>query len=169
MRTAANVPATVERYVKEHLDQGLEEGKAWAVAWSRYCAYKNPGSPRCHQEEYFPGRKASSRVAGRYLGARSLKLPAPLVRRVNEKLLTEGFGGGWLEWASMAEAGKDLERALEEVGTAAYGGGLGAERWGAQGSVRFTLVDAAGEPSASLLTVHWVRLESGNFEVVAYV
>lgn len=168
MRTAANVPATVERYVKEHLDQGLEEGKAWAVAWSRYCAYKNPGSPRCHQEEYFPGRQASIRVAGRYLGARLVKLPRPLVRKVNEGLLAEGFGGG-LEWASMAEAGRELERALEAAGAAVYGGSLGAGLTGPSGSARFALVDEAGEPSGSVLTVHWGRLESGGFEVVSYV
>lgn len=31
------VPADVERYVQEHKDQGMDEGKAWAIAWSRYC------------------------------------------------------------------------------------------------------------------------------------
>lgn len=48
------LPKTVERYHKEHIEQGKDEGYAWALAWSRYCR-KFPGSPRCHQEEYFHG------------------------------------------------------------------------------------------------------------------
>lgn len=36
-RRAGDIPKTVERYVKEHKEQGMEEDKAWAVAWSRYC------------------------------------------------------------------------------------------------------------------------------------
>jgi|11_taG_2_1085331.scaffolds.fasta_scaffold136520_2 hypothetical protein len=55
-----DIPKTVERYVEEHLEQGNDEGKAWALAWSRYCEYKNPGSPRCKQDSYFDGKKASS-------------------------------------------------------------------------------------------------------------
>jgi hypothetical protein len=58
-KTAKDLPKSVERYVQEGKDSGMDEGKAWAVAWSRYCKYKNPGSPRCHQDDYFQGRKAS--------------------------------------------------------------------------------------------------------------
>lgn len=36
-REAVDLPKSVERYVKEHKDKGMEEGKAWAIAWSRYC------------------------------------------------------------------------------------------------------------------------------------
>lgn len=54
------VPADVERYVQEHKDQGMDEGKAWAIAWSRYCEYKNPGSDHCRKDSYFEGRKAGS-------------------------------------------------------------------------------------------------------------
>lgn len=36
-KVAKNLPPSVERYVKEHKEQGMDEGKAWAIAWSRYC------------------------------------------------------------------------------------------------------------------------------------
>lgn len=55
-KSAKNLPPTVERYVKEHKEQGADEGKAWALAWSRYCQYKNPGSPHCKSDDYFHGR-----------------------------------------------------------------------------------------------------------------
>lgn len=60
-RVAKNLPPSVERYVKEHEDQGMDTAKAWAVAWSRYCQYKNPDSPHCKQDEYFEGKKSSVR------------------------------------------------------------------------------------------------------------
>jgi hypothetical protein len=52
------VPETVERYYQEGIDQGMPEAEAWAVAWSRYCKYKDPESKHCHlrQAEYFPGK-----------------------------------------------------------------------------------------------------------------
>jgi len=55
-----NLPADVERYVQEGLDAGMEESKAWAIAWSRWCKYKKPGSPHCKRgpEGYFTGQKA---------------------------------------------------------------------------------------------------------------
>jgi hypothetical protein len=58
-----NLPKDVERYVKEHKEQGVPEDKAWAIAWSRYCKYKNPGSDHCKMEtsEYFPGQNKSAR------------------------------------------------------------------------------------------------------------
>lgn len=55
-KTAKNLPKSVERYVKEHKEQGMDEGKAWAIAWSRYCQFKNPDSPHCKQKDYFPNR-----------------------------------------------------------------------------------------------------------------
>jgi len=59
-RRAENLPSSVERYVEEGKAQGLDEGAAWAVAWSRYCKYKQPGSPHCTKKpsEYFPGKSA---------------------------------------------------------------------------------------------------------------
>lgn len=66
---AVDLPADVERYVQEGLDQGLPESEAWAVAWSRYCKYKAPGDPHCRMkaEEYF--KAASKRVVSRYVTA----------------------------------------------------------------------------------------------------
>lgn len=55
-KSAKSLPPTVERYVKEHKEQGADEGKAWALAWSRYCQFKNPDSPHCKSDEYFHGR-----------------------------------------------------------------------------------------------------------------
>jgi len=60
LKYAVDLPADVERYVEEGTDAGMPEDKAWAVAWSRYCKYKNPESEHCqmNKSEYFPGRKA---------------------------------------------------------------------------------------------------------------
>ena len=63
-----DIPKTVKRYVEEHKEQGADESKAWALAWSRYCKYKYPDSPHCKKDpdEYFSGRDSSSnRVASR--------------------------------------------------------------------------------------------------------
>jgi hypothetical protein len=54
-RFARDIPDDVRRYVKEHKDDGMDESKAWAVAWSRYCS-KHPNSDHCDQESYFPNR-----------------------------------------------------------------------------------------------------------------
>lgn len=51
-----NLPKDVERYVQEGLDAGMDESKAWAIAWSRFCKYKNPDSTHCKQDEYFHGK-----------------------------------------------------------------------------------------------------------------
>ena len=40
-KVAKDLPKTVERYVKEHKEQGMDEDKAWAIAWSRYCVAGN--------------------------------------------------------------------------------------------------------------------------------
>jgi len=60
-KLAKDLPKDVERYVEEGKDQGMDESKAWAVAWSRFCRYKNPGSPHCKKDtgDYFPGRSAT--------------------------------------------------------------------------------------------------------------
>ena len=36
-KQAKDLPPDVERYVQEGKDSGMDEGKAWAVAWSRWC------------------------------------------------------------------------------------------------------------------------------------
>jgi hypothetical protein len=60
-------PKSIDRYVKEYAEQkgygsaedipSNEKGKAYAIAWSRYCS-KRPGSPRCKKDKgtYFPKR-----------------------------------------------------------------------------------------------------------------
>lgn len=60
-------PKSIDRYVKEYAEQkgygsaeeipSNEKGKAYAIAWSRYCS-KRPGSPRCKKDKgtYFPNR-----------------------------------------------------------------------------------------------------------------
>lgn len=60
-------PKSIDRYVNEYAEQKgyssaedipkNEKGKAYAIAWSRYCS-KRPNSPRCKKEKgtYFPNR-----------------------------------------------------------------------------------------------------------------
>lgn len=59
-KQAVDLPPDVERYVQEGLDSGMDEGKAWAIAWSRWCKYKSPGDSHCSQGPggYFQGRAA---------------------------------------------------------------------------------------------------------------
>lgn len=63
-RFAKSIPADVERYVDEGKAQGMDEGKAWAVAWSRFCKYTSPGDDHCSggPDEYLRGKNAASRV-----------------------------------------------------------------------------------------------------------
>ncbi len=72
-----DIPEDVDRYVEEHLEQGKDESYAWALAWSRYCEYKNPGSDHCKQNSYFDGKKKASprRIVFAHL---SLKLKSKL-------------------------------------------------------------------------------------------
>lgn len=59
-----SIPADVERYVEETRASSpdYDDAQVWAVAWSRYCKYKNPGSDHCKKptSEYFPNRKSAS-------------------------------------------------------------------------------------------------------------
>ncbi len=58
-----DIPKYVDEKVKYfEKEKGYEPDLAWAVAWSIYCKYKKPDSPRCKQDDYFKGRKASARV-----------------------------------------------------------------------------------------------------------
>jgi hypothetical protein len=63
------IPADVERYVKEHTDDGLDQDYAWSLAWSRYCQFKNPSSPHCKQDSYFPNRPELKKNSGLRLSA----------------------------------------------------------------------------------------------------
>lgn len=56
-KVAVNLPADVERYVKEieKKNPDYDEAQTWATAWSIYCKYKEPGSPHCQMptSDYF--------------------------------------------------------------------------------------------------------------------
>lgn len=97
-RLSKNLPKSVERYVKEHKEQGMDEAKAWALAWSRYCQYKNPDSPRCKKDNYFSGRDSStslaSLVASYYLRTAYVALPPKVHQQLKQKverLVKEGL------------------------------------------------------------------------------
>lgn len=81
----SDIPKTVKRYVEEHLAQGNDEGKAYALAWSRFCKYKYPNSPHCKKDEYFEGRKSSSRL-GRIAKKISEEAARKLVEEYSEEL-----------------------------------------------------------------------------------
>jgi len=56
------MPKDVDRYFKETKKQNpdYDDSKAWAVAWSRYCKYKNPDSKHYQKKrpsDYFKGKK----------------------------------------------------------------------------------------------------------------
>ena len=63
-RVGDNLPPKVEKLVKKLEDKGMEPDKAWPIAWSIYCRYKNNDSPSCKRkpEEYFKGRKAGNLI-----------------------------------------------------------------------------------------------------------
>ena len=90
-----NLPKDVERYVEEHKAQGQPEGIAWALAWSRYCKYKNPGSKHCQKEpsEYFKGRKAFEEAARESEFIRG-KLPPPRDPSARAMIESPPSGGG---------------------------------------------------------------------------
>ena len=49
-RVKKSLPVTVERYYKEHIDQGVSPDVAWALSWSRYCKYSYPDSTHCKRK-----------------------------------------------------------------------------------------------------------------------
>lgn len=103
------MPADVDRYVKEmqEEDPSMPDDKAWAIAWSRYCKYKNPGSSHCKQDEYFTGQGKSGsysfRMATKNLPAvlktvlKSLRIQIPreisIYTRVMDDLYSAGNDG----------------------------------------------------------------------------
>lgn len=68
---AGTIPVEVERYVDEAKEKGYDESHAWAIAWSRYCKYKNPGSNHCKQDSYKMAARTSEmalRIAKKVIG-----------------------------------------------------------------------------------------------------
>jgi hypothetical protein len=98
LKQSKNLPKNVERYVQEGKDQGLDEGEAWAVAWSRYCKWKEPGSPHCKKnspKDYLQnqGKKQASNLPS--TRTRSAARPIPLdkgyLRSVAKRVVAETF------------------------------------------------------------------------------
>lgn len=85
-KATGDIPKDVERYVEEHKEQGSDESKAWALAWSRWCQYKNPDSPHCQKDEYFTGKKAGT-------SRRAAKLTPKGRSDLNRALDRAGFDG----------------------------------------------------------------------------
>jgi hypothetical protein len=58
---ASSVPQEVERYFAETKAKQpqITDAKAWAIAWSRFCKYTDPGSSHCRlaRSDYFAGRR----------------------------------------------------------------------------------------------------------------
>jgi hypothetical protein len=187
---AKNLPADVERYVEEGLEDGMPESKAWAVAWSRYCEYKNPSSSHCKKDEYFQGRKgtefpspeilgktlngcstkraSAGRVAQRYLGASILK---PRVKKaINADLIRMGLDGN-TRYKELKDAFLDAQVVLESRGLEILDPVLPARTPSGRAMLSIALSnpeDSATPINTSVLTLHWTTLE-GGLEVIAYL
>jgi len=89
-KNAEGLPKYVEdkvKYFEEEKDYPPE--KAWPVAWSIYCKYKEPNSPSCKKDpdEYFAGRnkKASlSRIADAKMDKVFKQVFDPLVKEFKD-------------------------------------------------------------------------------------
>ena len=82
-----SIPADVERYVEETRESNpdYDDAQVWAVAWSRYCKYKNPGSDHCKKptSEYFPGKSGGPLMMRRDYGSEAHgSKTASMARRV---------------------------------------------------------------------------------------
>ncbi len=84
-----NIPDYVYDKVEEIMAKQKEkdEGKAWAVAWSIWCKYKNPSSTHCKKEkgDYFPSRKASKQEM-REVAKATLRIGKALDKTTSEGL-----------------------------------------------------------------------------------
>ena len=96
LKVTKDLPKTVERYVKEHKEKGMDDGKAYAIAWSRFCQYSYPNSKRCKKDNYFEGRKSTtatrvsiaSRVASAYMKKSYVpNLPTSFQRGLKEDMI----------------------------------------------------------------------------------
>jgi hypothetical protein len=105
----AGIPQSVERYYEETLEQSpdMPTGKAWAVAWSRYCAYKRPDSPHCkmRRADYFPGRRGKGKRGAD-------KIPAAQIELVRER--HKGFDSTVLVRDSGTDVWKKAQEKLQQ-------------------------------------------------------
>ena len=100
VRNAEPKKRNVPKYVSDKADgfvedKGMDESKAWAVAWSIYCKYKEPGSEHCqkNKDEYFKGRdkKAYSSEKEYRQAVRRAKYISGLLYKHVSKLLKESY------------------------------------------------------------------------------
>lgn len=120
LRYAKDIPADVHRYVEEGIEAGMPEDKAWAIAWSRFCAYKSPGHASCSggAKDYFPGRKANATtVADRYVKSskQGFRLPKATITRINATLRKLGMDGNG-RFSRMGGVLNDIGTVLAENG-----------------------------------------------------
>lgn len=177
MRIAKNLPADVERYVQEHLDQGNPPEVAWPLAWSRFCKYKSPGHESCSggPEDYFTGKQASARrVAAAHLGAVT-RIRTPVRNTVSRALVGGGFGGK-KRWPRLGAALVELGAILEEFSLEIVEIISADELMGDSGRKNFRYGVSAPEPGGepqevvnSYVTFLWTRLAPDSYEVVAYL
>lgn len=177
-RQSKDLPADVARYVQEGEDAGMDPGKAHAIAWSRFCAYKSPGHESCSGEpgDYFPGRKAAEiRVAYRFLTA-GAKLPPAVKTKINALLRQVGMDGNG-RFKRVGDALNDIGTVLSEKGIE-WDDTLNSHLFMADsGRVNLHLaLSNAEEPMRptsldnTVLAFHWTLMEgSGLFEILAYV
>jgi len=183
-RKAENLPKDVERYVEEGKAQGLPENQAWAVAWSRYCKYKNPGSPHCQKSpsQYFPGRKAfdslestAARVAIRHMAATAVgsKLPTRDRQKINAALIRAGMDGN----TRFQSPGMGLAKINEVLQVFGVEWGETINSWALnqpKGKLSVDLASQTSDPFSPVqientaLAFHWDTLESG-VEIIAYL
>lgn len=167
-RSGGDIPKDVERYVKEHTEQGSDESKAWALAWSRFCKYKDPNSSHCQQDEYFGGRKANRRrVAGNI---------APSERtNITRALSDAGFDGRKL-FRSPTQGLSVLQGVLAEFGLEPDQIFSSHIFKRPEGTQQIHLAHSNPEDPFSpdpvrnaMVFYQWYTMPSGNVEIVAYV
>lgn len=166
-RAKGDIPKDVERYVEEHKEQGSDESKAWALAWSRYCQYSNPDSPHCHKDEYFEGRKASK-------GRKAGKLAVQDRNNLNRALDKAGFDGN-KPFRSVSQGLSRLQEVMAEWGLEPdqiFSAHLFKT---AQGTQQIWLAHSnPSDPFSpdpvrnSMIVFQWYTHQSGNLEIVAY-
>lgn len=135
-KTAKDLPPDVERYVQEGVSKGMPEDKAWAIAWSRYCKYKNPDSEHCQKgpSGYFKGRKADvealAGVVARRASHRVILAHKPILQRegLDANAVQQGMGA----MLYMIDAAKNNSKFYEMLIVPGGGGGFTLmRRWGA--------------------------------------
>ena len=164
----------------------MPESEAWAVAWSRFCKYKDPGNDHCTKgpDGYLTGKEASAeKVAFRHIleGAATHKVAGsakldPKVRRdTNQGLLRAGLDGNSRFRSTgqalaaiadtLADNGLELGEAVQAFDVKAPEGRITLDLAIMNEEDPFRPVDIFN----SMLAFHWTTLENGGLEAVAYL